>query len=161
VLFGLIAIIALLLQTTVLPMAAGRYATPDLLLILCVYLGLHQHSVGGAIGAFVLGYLEDAFSGNAVGLNAFAMTLVFTVVYLTSRRLWVDNALSKVIVVFLSSLLKSLAVLSLVAFFTVANGPWRSVVGDVFLEALIVGVLSPPVFSLLARTRRFATAEEE
>jgi rod shape-determining protein MreD len=161
VLFGLIAIIALLLQTTVLPMAAGRHATPDLLLILCVYLGLHEHSAGGAVGAFVLGYLEDTFSGNTVGLNAFAMTLVFTVVYLTSRRLWVDNALSKVIVVFLSSLLKSLAVLGLLAVFTAVDGPWRSVIGYVFFEALVVGVLSPPVFALLARTRRFATAEEE
>ena len=28
-----------------------------LVLILCVYLGLHEHNTGGATGAFLLGYL--------------------------------------------------------------------------------------------------------
>ena len=115
--FVAIAVMALLLQTTVLPLAAIGRATPDLLLIICVYLGLHQHSVGGAIGAFLLGYLQDTFSGSVVGLNAFGMCVVFIVVYLTSRRLWVDNAVSKIVVVFLASVLKTLAILIVAALF--------------------------------------------
>src|SRR5206468_5787209 len=83
--------LALLLQTTVLhTLTAGR-VIPDLALVLCVYLGLHEHSVAGATGAFLLGYLLDSFSGSLVGLNAFAMTSVYTLVYLISRRLWMDN----------------------------------------------------------------------
>ncbi|TMA79674.1 MAG: rod shape-determining protein MreD, partial [Deltaproteobacteria bacterium] len=78
--------LALLLQTTVLhTLTAGR-VIPDLALVLCVYLGLHEHSVAGATGAFLLGYLLDSFSGSLVGLNAFAMTSVYTLVYLISRR---------------------------------------------------------------------------
>ena len=103
----------------------GR-ATPDLLLIMCVYLGLHQHTVGGAVGAFSLGYLQDAFSGSVAGLNAFGMCLVFTVVYLTSRRLWVDNTISKIVVVFLASVLKTVAILVLVALFMSIEGLWRT-----------------------------------
>src|SRR5262245_1098787 len=106
VLLSLITVVALLLQTTVLPRAAIGRATPDLMLIICVYLGLHHHTVVGAAGAFMLGYLQDAFSGSVIGLNAFAMCLVFSAVYLTSRRLWVDNTLSQIVVVFLASILK-------------------------------------------------------
>ncbi len=160
-LFAAIALASLLLQTTVLPLAAIGRATPDLLLIMCVYLGLHQHTVGGAIGAFSLGYLQDAFSGSVAGLNAFGMCLVFTMVYLTSRRLWVDNTVSKVAVVFLASVLKTVAILVLVAVFMSAEGLWRTMLGYLPIEAGLAALLSPAVFAVLARTQQLQEVEEE
>ena len=159
-LFGAVAIGALLLQTTVLPLAAIGRATPDLLLIMCVYLGLHQHTVGGALGAFSLGYLQDAFSGSVAGLNAFGMCLVFTVVYLTSRRLWVDNTISKIAVVFLASVLKTVAILVLVALFLSIEGLGRTMLSYLLIEAVLAALLSPAVFALLAHTQ-LQEAEEE
>lgn len=161
VVFAAIAVAALLLQTTVLPLAAIGRATPDLLLIMCVYLGLHQHTVGGAIGAFSLGYLQDAFSGSVAGLNAFGMCLVFTMVYLTSRRLWVDNTISKVAVVFLASVLKTMAILALVAVFMSAEGLWRTMLSYLPIEAGLAAILSPAVFAVLARTQQLQEVEEE
>ena len=152
-LFGAVAIGALLLQTTVVPFAAIGRATPDLLLIMCVYLGLHQHTVGGAIGAFSLGYLQDAFSGSVAGLNAFGMCLVFTVVYLTSRRLWVDNTISKIAVVFLASVLKTVAILVLVALFLSIEGLWQTILSYLLIEAVLAALLSPAVFAVLAHTQ--------
>lgn len=161
VLFTLCAISALLLQTTILPLAAIGHATPDLLLIMCVYLGLHQHSVGGAVGAFFLGYLQDTFSGSVLGLNAFGMCLVFTVVYITSRRLWVDNAISKVVVVFLASVLKTVAIVLLVTLFLAVEGLWQTMLRYLVIEAVLAAMLSPAVFAVLAHTQDFATEEEQ
>jgi rod shape-determining protein MreD len=159
--FAVIALIALLLQTTVLPLAAVSRATPDLLLIMCVYLGLHQHTVAGAVIAFFLGYLQDIFSGGVTGLNAFGMCLVFTTVYLTSRRLWVDNAVSKIVLVFLASVLKTAAILTLVALFMSSEGLWRTIFGYLLIEAVLAAVLSPVVFAILAHTLQLAVTEEE
>jgi rod shape-determining protein MreD len=155
------AVAALLLQTTVWHWLPLGGAIPDLLLIICVYLGLHQHSVGGALGAFLLGYAQDSFSGSAVGLNAFAMSLVFTLVYLTSRRLWVDNTVSKVVLVFLASVIKTLVVVLLLAIFLSTDGVWTTLTRHLAIESTVVALLSPLVFSLLAHTRRVAEAEEE
>ncbi len=160
-LFAVLAMTALLFQTTVLPTTAVGRATPDLLLIMCVYLGLHQHTVGGAVGAFLLGYLQDSFSGSVVGLNAFGMCLVFTTVYLTSRRLWVDNTVSKFVVVFLASLLKTTAMLVLAALFLSAQGLWHTVVRYWVTEAVLAAILSPAVFAVLAQTQQLAAVEEE
>jgi rod shape-determining protein MreD len=159
--FVTIALIALLLQTTVLPLAAIGRATPDLLLIICVYLGLHQHSVAGAFGAFVLGYLQDTFSGSVIGLNAFGMCLVFILVYLTSRRLWVDNAISKVVLVFLASVLKTLAILAAAAVFMSIEGLWKKMLGYLVTEAILAAILSPAVFAILAQTHQVVVVEEE
>src|SRR5437016_12112701 len=152
IVFALCAVVALLLQTTVLQWAPIGRATPDLLLIMCVYLGLHQHTVGGAVGAFFLGYLQDTFSGSVLGLNAFGMCLVFTIVYLTSRRLWVDNAISKVVVVFLASVLKTVAILALVALFMSADAVRQAILGYLLIEAVLAAMLSPAVFAVLAQT---------
>jgi rod shape-determining protein MreD len=161
ILFALFTIAALLLQTTILPLVSIGRATPDLLLIMCVYLGLHQHTVGGAVGAFFLGYLQDTFSGSVLGLNAFGMSLVFAIVYLTSRRLWVDNAISKVVVVFFASLLKTLAIVVLVALFMSVEGLSNSVVRYLFIEAVLAAILSPAIFAVLARTAELSVEEEE
>lgn len=158
--FTAIALIALLLQTTVLPLAAIDRATPDLLLIICVYLGLHQHTVAGALGAFVLGYLQDAFSGTVVGLNAFGMCVVFTIVYLTSRRLWVDNAISKIVVVFFASVLKTVAILAAATVFMSIEGLWRTMLGYLVTEAMLAAIFSPAVFAILSQTQQVVVVEE-
>ncbi|MFQ5668300.1 MAG: rod shape-determining protein MreD [Candidatus Binatia bacterium] len=155
-LFVVIATTAFLLQTTLLPLAA----VPDLLLIICVYLGLYHHSVGGAFGAFVLGYLEDTSSGTLTGLNACGMCLVFVLVHLTSQRLWVDNTISKVVLVFLASVLKTGVLLALLTLLRPSPGVWRSLPGSVLIEAVLAAVLSPAVFAVLARTRQLRLGAE-
>jgi len=151
ILITLTAVTAFLLQTTLLPWLLLGRATPDLLLIICVYLGLHRHTAGGATGAFLLGYLEDAFSGTMVGVNSFGMTVVYLVVYLTSRRLWVDNTLSKIVVVFAASLVKTAAVVVLVAVFLSIEDWGQGFTGRLLLQGALAAALSPAVFAVLAQ----------
>ena len=83
--------LVVLLQTTVLHLLPlGRFV-PDLALVLCVYLGLNHPTVGAVFGTFVLGYSVDVFSTGVLGPNAFAFSLVFLAVYLSSRAIWVHK----------------------------------------------------------------------
>ncbi|MBP1690459.1 MAG: rod shape-determining protein MreD [Deltaproteobacteria bacterium] len=148
--------LALLLQTTILHGLTGGRIIPDLVLILCVYLGLHEHNIGGATGAFLLGYLLDSFSGSLVGLHAFAMTIVYLMVYLVSRRLWMDNALSGVAMVFLGSLLKGLAVVIALAAYLSIDRMSLGVAQTLFAEALLAAALTPVVFGALGWAKRVA-----
>ena len=148
--------LALLLQTTVLHGLTGGRIIPDLVLILCVYLGLHEHNIGGATGAFLLGYMLDSFSGSLVGLHAFAMTTVYLMVYLVSRRLWMDNALSGVAMVFLGSVLKGLAIVVALAAYLSVDRMSFGVAQTVFAEALLAAALTPVVFGGLGWAKRVA-----
>lgn len=148
------AVLGLLLQTTLPQVIHPGAAAPDLLLILCVYLGLRHHTVGGAVGAFALGYMEDAVSGGAAGINAFGMSLVFVLVYLTSRRLWVDNLLSRVVVVFLASVVKTAAVVSLLTLFLSLDELRNAVMQSLLLQPIMAAAIASPVFALLAGTQQ-------
>ena len=156
---AVLAAIGLVLQSTALHILFGSGPVPDIPLILCVYLGLHHHSVGGALGAFVLGYVQDSFSANVIGLNAFGLCLVFLLVYLTSRRLWVDNLLSKVVVVFLASAVKTAAVTALLFLFVASVSLSTRTVSQLLWQAVFTAAVGPLVFSLLASTQK--PVEEE
>jgi rod shape-determining protein MreD len=147
---SLLAAIGLLFQTTVLH-GLHLGAVPDLLLLLCVHLGLYRHTMGGAIAAFVLGYLEDSVSGSATGMNAAGMCLVFSAVYLTSRRLWVDNVLSGVVLVFLASALKTVGVLALAALFESLDSTWGVLGRTVLLQSVLTAAVAPPILAILRR----------
>lgn len=148
------AVVGLLLQTTLFHLLPFGHLIPDLILILCVYLGLHQHSFAGSTGAFLLGYFTDSVSGNAVGLHAFAMSVVFIVVYLVSRRFWMDNVVANVAMVFVAALLKTLTIASLLAFVLAVDVPWGTFISSMWLEAALAALFAPVVFSLLDGGRK-------
>jgi cell shape-determining protein MreD len=56
------AIVGVLIETTVVHLLPLGPIMPDFVVILCVYLALREHSVAGALGAFLLGYFVDNFS---------------------------------------------------------------------------------------------------
>jgi rod shape-determining protein MreD len=151
---ALVAGFGVLLQTTLIHALPMRFqVAPDILLAVCVFLGLHRHGVGGVIGAFLLGYVQDAVGGGAVGLNAFGMVVVYLLVYLTCRSLWVDNVISKVVLVFLASWVKTVAVLVVSVVFGAEGEEWGPVLGQALLNAVLAAAVAPPVFALLAGAR--------
>ena len=144
---------AILLQTTVLRLAPFGAVTPDLMLPLCVYLGLRYQRVSGALAAFFLGYLLDTFSGANFGVNAFATTLVFFFVYLLSRRLWIEGGMMHVLVVLAAAVLKTLATAGLLMASGGALAPSRAMRD--LLGGVMGAALTPVVFWALERGKRW------
>jgi cell shape-determining protein MreD len=89
-----------------------------------------------------------------IGLHAFAMSLVFLLVYVLAQQLWMDNVVANIAVVFAASLLKALSVALLLAFFLSADYPWHRLFSTVWIEAGLAAAFSPFVFSALDSGRR-------
>ena len=123
--------------------------------MLCVYWGLHHPTVGAVLSAFVLGYSVDVVSSPILGLNAFAMSLVFLAVYLSSRSIWIHNPLTSALVVFIASWVKGTALILVWMVFMSVDGLWVSALRYIFLEALVAALLAPVVFALLRRGQTY------
>ncbi len=154
-LFLLVGFLVVLLQTTFLHLLPLGPIVPDLILVLCVYWGLNHPTVGAVLGSFLLGYSVDVFSSPVLGLNAFAMSLVFLAVYLSSRCIWIHNPLLSAVVVFFASWIKVAALILVGTLFLAAEGLWMGVLKYIFLEALVAAMLAPWVFSLLRRGQSY------
>lgn len=149
------AILAMLLQTTVLPALLPRGFVPNLLLVLVVWLGLRQRGVGGAVGAFLLGYFLDTFSGTILGLNAFAFTAVYLGVYLVGRTLWTEGGgPMAVAVVFAAALLHAAAAVSLTWLVEAGAPIWHHAWRYGLLEAGLAALVTPAVFVFLGWEQR-------
>lgn len=154
-LFFLVGIFVLLLQTTLLHLIPGGPIVPDLTLVLCVYLGLYHPTVGAALGSFLLGYSIDIVSSRVIGVNAFAMSLVFLSVYFSSRAIWLQNPMVSSLVVLLAALVKGAALVLVSAIFVSVEGFWIGAAWYIIKEALLAAVLAPMVFALLRRGENF------
>ncbi len=119
--------------------------------MLCVYLGLYHPTVGAAVGSFVLGYSIDVVSSRLLGLNAFAMTLVFLAVYFSSRSIWLHHLREHDMIVLFAALVKGAALVLVWVVFLSTEGFWSGAARYIIMEALLAAALAPLVFSLLRR----------
>ena len=150
-LYFVIGIFLILLQSTFLHLLPFGPVVPDLVLVLCVYLGLHHPTVGAAVGSFVLGYSIDVVSSRLLGLNAFAMTLVFLAVYFSSRSIWLHHPVVSSLIVLFAALVKGVALVLVWMVFLSTEGFWSGAARYIIMEALLAAALAPLVFSLLRR----------
>jgi rod shape-determining protein MreD len=148
----LVGLTMVLLQTTILHLFP---VVPDLVLIICVYWGLHQPTAGAVLGAFALGYSVDIVASPILGLNAFAMSVVFLAVYLSSRSIWLHGYVASTLVVLLASLVKGAAFLLAWAIFLSTERFWVGAVRYIITEALLAAVIAPMLFALLRRGHRY------
>src|SRR6266498_4876595 len=153
--FFVVGIMLMLLQTTFFHLLPLGPVVPDLILVLCVYWGLYHPTVGAALGSFLLGYSVDVVSSPILGLNAFAMSLVFLAVYLSSRSIWIQNPLVTSFVVLLAALVKGAALVLLWAVFLSVEGFWLGAARYIIMEALVAALLAPVVFALLRRGQNY------
>jgi rod shape-determining protein MreD len=148
----LVGLVMVLLQTTILHLFP---LVPDLVLIICVYWGLHQPTAGAVLGAFALGYSVDIVASPILGLNAFAMSVVFFAVYLSSRSIWLYGYIASTLVVLLAALVKGAAFVLAWSIFLSTERFWVGAVKYIITEALLAAAIAPLVFALLRRGHRY------
>jgi len=142
-LYFLIGLFLILLQSTFFSLLPLGPIVPDLILVLCVYLGLHHPTVGAALGSFVLGYSVDVVSSRLLGFNAFAMTLVFLAVYFSSRSIWLHHPVVSSLIVLCAAVVKGVAMVLVWVIFLSMEGFWLGAVKYIVMEALVAAALAP------------------
>lgn len=88
----------MLLQAVLLPRLIPYHYTPDLVLILIVYLGLNEDYLRGCLLAYLLGNLQDVFAGTHLGMYGMAMLATYLVVRNLVDRF---NAESRLLLLFM------------------------------------------------------------
>ena len=148
------AVVAMLLQTTLLASLPALPVVPNLVLVLAVYLGVRHPSPGGVLGAFMLGYFLDTFSGTVIGLHAFTLTAVYGCAHLIARRLWMRRGLPIMAMVFVGGCVAQLAGVVVAALVAARAPVWQHVLRYGFLEAGAAALVAPAVFAAVTWEKR-------
>ena len=69
--------VAVILQTVIFPTLLQGYYKPDFILILVIYLGLHEEPLRGGLLVYFMGWCYDGVAGVFPGLNGFVLLGIF------------------------------------------------------------------------------------
>jgi cell shape-determining protein MreD len=124
-------------------------ATPNLLLPLVVFMGVHEYAIGrGAALAFILGYFLDCFASAPVGLFTFISTATFVVTHFAGVRLAAQTWATKMGLAFVFGLVEGVLVVVLTAIFGGDTTRSRSLALLVAPHAVSTALFAPFVFRL-------------
>lgn len=94
-----VILLALILQTSVIPVFVRPSFKPDLLLVIMVFIALRTSFQIGAPLSWLIGILNDVTSGLYLGLQAASFLAVFMIIKNISDRLYADSAILFVLAV--------------------------------------------------------------
>ena len=142
-----ISIVYLAIRSTVL----ANIPVPDVPLIMVFFMACKNASLEGLLLAFVLGYLEDAFTGGVIGSSSFALIIVYITAHLASKKAHFSTPGIRVGGAIFFSFLKSLLIYTVLRATSVkAEIYWGLAAG-----AVATGVFAPAVMNMLARLSFF------
>lgn len=145
----IVAMILVLLQSTVLELAPVHIVTPacGLLVVLHVSFSERWSLSSAALLSFALGYLFDLVSGAPLGVHAFVYLLISQGARLMSTRVLMRGVVLSAGIAFVAGLLSGLLVVVVRAQLNPEGG--YEGLGEAPVEALLTGLFAPPLLWML------------
>jgi rod shape-determining protein MreD len=127
-------------------------ATPNLVLPLILFMGVHEYSVvRGAALAFALGYAIDLLGGAPVGLFTFISVGTFVLSRAAGVRLAAQTVMTQIALAFGFALFESVTVLMLLAIFGRDPHSPRALFTFLVPHAAATAIVSPLIFRIAER----------
>ena len=137
-----LVVIGVIFQVNIFPAYLADPFKPNVLLIFVVCLGFRSSLRFGAPGSFLLGLLQDSFSGMYFGLNAFSFLFIFILYHVVAARLYTGSktllVLGTVLAVFINASVQFLLLLV----FSASDGAFFAIFGVIFPQALTTALVS-------------------
>ena len=148
------AALAMVVETAIVPPLTGHPVGPDIVLVLAVYLGSRHRDLGGAVGAFFLGWFLDTFSGSRLGMHAFALTAVYATVLVVARKLWMKGGVPVMVVAALATGVQAAALLAMATMVGDAAPTWWYLRRYGAADAALTIGFAPLVFAVVTWEKR-------
>ena len=136
-LFSGLVIASIVIQVSLLPVFIRPSFKPDLLLVIMVFTALRGSFKAGAPMAWLLGMINDVYSGLYLGLNAVTFLVAYLIIKSVSDRLYADSAVLFVLAVAGVTLAEFTLNLLLTVMFTASPGIAYSMFSDIFPRLLV------------------------
>ncbi|HEU0116874.1 MAG TPA: rod shape-determining protein MreD [Thermomicrobiales bacterium] len=148
-LFGIVLVIAALLQATLLPAIGPVIVLPDLVLVLILVRSATRGLVEALAWTAVAGLLLDVLAMDRIGVNGLALLPVALMGVVAQRRVFQSGLLFPMLLAMAATVVQ----MTLLAILRGADGqglaPLPELARLVILQALLNALLVPPLYGLL------------
>lgn len=153
--FALVLILLFSIQTTFLAMFSLWGITPDLILIVVVYCGIHLKKNGGIWSAVLAGFFQDSLSGGLLGVNTLSKGLAGLFFSTLKEKIIVEGIVPVSFFIFATSLVDGM--IYFLAMTSLMGGQVSGgfLFSHVFFFGVCNAVIGPFLFYILDRVRRW------
>ena len=146
----LILLCVVVLETAILSNMLFLPAVPDVLLIVSLYLSLHNGKVFGVSSGFVSGLFLDFLSVSPFGLHCLLRTIIGYVMGIFNKTLNMNGIFLPILIGFVVTLMKVLLVFIISVFFPDSVVPYSLLSKAFLFELCANSILTPLVFKFLS-----------
>src|SRR4030042_2978229 len=144
---GVIIVVALVIQLTLINLVTILGVKPDLIMVVVVVFSLRKGGKEGIVSGFVSGLLQDIFSTGLLGINALAKTVVGFICGILKEKIFHEHILFIIpVITFISSFLQSIVISLLLRAVGIDYNLVWSLKQIALPEALYSSLLSPFIF---------------
>ena len=145
----LILLCVVIFETAILSNMLFLPAVPDLLLIVSLYLSVHNGKVFGVSSGFVSGLFFDFLSVSPFGLHCLLRTIIGYLMGVFNKTLNMNGVFLPVLIGFVATLMKVLLVFIISVFFPDSIVPYALLSKAFLFELCANSILTPLVFKFL------------
>ncbi|MFZ5765737.1 MAG: rod shape-determining protein MreD [Thermodesulfobacteriota bacterium] len=154
--YFIIALLLLVLQTSLLPGLPDWLGRPDPLFILLVFACLRLDVYSAAILLLLLGLIMDIFSGIFLGIYPVTYLLLLALLKFLSKKLALNEAPHRLPLVLACFLFVNTILFTFATFLAPENAPsWDWI--KILLQMLMLSLFVPPLFALLGAVDSWLT----
>ncbi len=143
--------IALFLQVTVLQVGNLWGLRPDFLLIVLTWLALSSKTIRAIEYGFLIGFIQDVFSGGPMGLNILAKMVIGFFNSTLRRNIIFDNPANRIIVVIVNVFIQALLVGGITSMLSPPVSIGTILDQTLLIRMLFHGILSFPIMLAMDR----------
>jgi rod shape-determining protein MreD len=151
---SVLCLVGIVCQVILFPAYLADPFKPSLIIISVVYLGFQAGFRFGACSAFLLGLLQDSFSGLYFGLSGFSFLLIFLLYHEAATNLYTESRVLMVLGVFLATILNGGIHLLLLLLFSSSGGAYSTIFGSLLPQGVMNSLLSLVIFHFVPLKRK-------
>lgn len=138
-------------KSTVLPSAP----LPDLTLLIIIYVATRGVNIQGVLLAFILGYINDTFSGAVLGTSSFSFISVYALIHILSFRIQFVGAQIRAATAFSGELIRGALTLVILG----SHGIEINFISTYLPTAIVTALFAPAILHLLRLTQSVGSKE--
>ena len=151
ILFGLMIVSVIVIQTTFVYTLSIYGIYPDLILILTIYFAFKSEENKGVIIGASLGLLQDILSSGLLGLNFFTKGLIAFLIKDIRNNIAIDYPVSQITIIFSSAFLEGILTLIILKIFFPNEYVFQIFSGVILYRAVYCSLIGIPLLALLKK----------
>jgi rod shape-determining protein MreD len=150
-LIPLLALVAVVLQTTVISQIAVGGVGPDLVFLMVLFFALQRDTTLGLWTAFGLGLLQDIAGGGPLGLNAMILLCVAYAIGYVRRHFFKENVSAQVLMILIFTLFQQFLFFFWLNTLLGTSFRFQAWIGRALVMSAYHVILGPLLFRMLSR----------